>query len=114
MEELRHSISKIENINIFKSLTNPDYNSCTIVFRDKENVPFLLYIEKMDSSLSINEESIEVNYMHIPLKKDFSFGCKIYPLNGTVLRIIDLSFKPTKEMTKEQIEEELGYKIKIV
>lgn len=118
--EFKEVIKDIENINVFQNIKEPQYNSCTIVFRDSNNEPYLFYIEKMQKTISFEaSSSIDCQvgkYFKWGMKKDFSLIHKIFPAeDNSIVKIINLGFKEeTKEMTKEEIEKELGYKIKII
>lgn len=113
-------INKIENVNIFQNMTHPNYNSATLIYRDSSGKPFLLYIEKLshNANLTFGEEKLSMSIGDtFKINRDFFFESQIYPnQSNSIFRIVDLSFEPEliKEMTKEQIEKTLGYKIKIV
>ena len=89
-------------------------NTGIIIFRDDDDHPFLIYIEKMDSDIAIAE--IQNNIFGCCDDKqagsgEFEYSHKITAVDGVVYTIIDLN--PPKLMTKEEIENELGYKIDI-
>ena len=75
----------------------------------------------MENSVILTEETffndIDGRSYKRPLLGNFTIENKIQPSkDNAIVRVIDLSFEPekVKEMTKEQIEASLGYKIKIV
>lgn len=113
----QHTITKIENINIFQNIREPEYNTCVIIFRDENYKPFLLYIEKMNQEMQLTSATEWLPRMMFPTGKDFGLETKIYPSDdNSVFRIVDLSFAPKekKALTREEIETLLGYEIEIV
>lgn len=114
---IKNEIEKIEYMSTFKNFIEPNYNSCIIIGRDLKNKPILIYIEKMWNSVILNKDSSYSFDDIFPLISNFTVENQIIPsTDGSIVKIIDLSFEkePEKEMTKEEIEETLGYKIKIV
>lgn len=110
-------IEKIENINIFQNIENPDFNSCVIIFRNEKDKPFLLYFEKIDKKTSFEKINnyIQVGTDYNLSNQDFTLTTKIFLKDKTLFKLYNLSFEEeTKEMTKEEIEKALGYKIKII
>ena len=110
--------SVIENINIFKNPLNenPNSSSGTILFRHDKKV-FLLYIENMlnDVIVEVENKSVSTGYASFSFCKEVKLTQQVLVKDDVFFRLIDLSFpKEEKTMSIAEIEEILGYKIKIV
>lgn len=117
MNDLKSLIKNIETMLIFQNSEDKNYNSSIIIFRNFENKPFLLYIEKIDALVSIDMEIVRSCYSNVVFpSQTATFKNIIRPVDNILFRIIDLSFEQDKikDMTKVQIEEKLGYKINIL
>ena len=100
-------MSKIEFSAIYQNKDNSNLNTfIAIIENDKRR--FFIIADEVDKNIELNCENIG-NYLQI--KKDFSFNIDICPTNPIAYKIIDITSE--KEMTKTEIEKELGYPIKI-
>jgi hypothetical protein len=99
----------------FPNKSAPGKDTAIIIFRDESKHPFLVYIDKMDSNVTLSsvQDDFYSTFDKLP-RMSFEYSNKIIVDNekGIVFRLIDLD--PPKPMTKEQIEKILGYKINIV
>lgn len=112
-------VKQIDYIAIYPNKKYSNYNNAFIVFKDSNNHPFVVYAEEINSNISISqiEEYIDtMKWKLIGTKKGAILEMEIYSDDKkTCFKIIDLDPpEPPKEMTKKEIEELLGYKIKIV
>lgn len=111
-------VKQIDYIAIYPNKKYSNYNNAFIIFKDSNDHPFAIYAEEINSNVSISqvEEYINVMKWEINTGKGVFLEMKICPDNKqTYFKIIDLDPpEPPKEMTKKEIEELLGYKIKIV
>lgn len=93
----------------------PNKSTGMILFRDNKNHPFLIYIDEMDNNITLAEvqDNIYYTFGSVLESKTFEFSNKItIKENGVIFTMIDLD--PPKQMTKEEIESKLGYKINII
>lgn len=112
-------VKQIDYIAIYPNKKYSNYNNAFIVFKDSNDHPFVVYAEEINSNISISqiEEYIDtMEWKLIGTKKSVTLEMEICPDDKkTHFKIIDLDPpEPPKEMTKKEIEELLGYKIKIV
>ena len=110
-------IKQIDYIAIYPNRKYSNYNNAFIIFKDSNDHPFAMYAEKINSNVSISQIEESINVMKWKyIGKGMILEMKIYPDNKQIyFKIIDLDPpEPPKEMTKKEIEELLGYKIKIV
>lgn len=111
-------VKQIDYIAIYPNKKYSNYNNAFIVFKDSNDHPFVVYAEEINSNVSISqvEEYIDTIGWKLDVKQGAILEMEIYPDDKkTYLKIIDLDPpEPPKEMTKKEIEELLGYKIKIV
>ena len=111
-------IKQIDYIAIYPNKKYSNYNNAFIVFKDSNDHPFVVYAEEISSNVSISqvEEYIDTIGWKLDAKQSAILEMEIYPDDKkTYFKIIDLDPpEPPKEMTKKEIEELLGYKIKIV
>ena len=112
-------VKTIEYIAIYPNKKYSNYNNAFIIFKDSGDHPFVLYAEEINSNVSISQIEECVNAMGWKWAIDergVSLEMKIYPNDKKAyFKIIDLNPPDSpKEMTKKEIEELLGYKIKIV
>ncbi len=111
-------VKQIDYIAIYPNKKYSNYNNAFIVFKDSNDHPFVIYAEEINSNVSISqvEEYIDTIWKLIDAKKGAILEMEICPDDKkTYFKIIDLDPpEPPKEMTKKEIEELLGYKIKIV
>ena len=112
-------VKTIEYIAIYPNKKYSDYNNAFIIFKDSNEHPFVLYAEEINSNVSISQIEGYIDKMGLKWAIDergVSLEMEIYPNDEKAyFKIIDLNPPdPPKEMTKKEIEELLGYKIKIV
>ena len=107
-------IKQIDYIAIYPNKKYSNYNNAFIVFKDSNEHPFAVYAEKINSNVSVSQVAEYINVMK--WKKDTTLEMKIDSNDKkTYFKIIDLDPpEPPKEMTKKEIEKELGYQIEIV
>lgn len=115
-------IDKINYIPIIKQITSYTITPYlkkentflnTIIFLDDKSHPFMLIAE------SPTQLEVEINneYSSVYKKIDYTIHSKLQAIKnakGLIFEIFDLDYTPSKKMTKKEIEELLGYKIKIV
>ena len=116
---MNNFVKQIDYIAIYPNKKYSNYNNAFIVFKDSNDHPFVIYAEEINSNVSISqvEEYIDtMGWKLIDAKKGAILEMEICPDDKkTYFKIIDLDPpEPPKEMTKKEIEELLGYKIKIV
>lgn len=108
-------VTEIDAAFTFPNKETPNKNTAIIIFRDNKNHPFLVYIDKMDSNVTLSsvQDDFYSTFDKLP-RVSFEYSNKIIVDNekGIIFTLIDLD--PPKSMTKEQIEKILGYKINIV
>ena len=112
-------IKQIDYIAIYPNKKYSNYNNAFIIFKDSNDHPFAIYVEEINSNVSISQVEEYMSAMKwklINIGKGATLEMKIYPNDKKAyFKIIDLEPpEPPKEMTKKEIEELLGYKIKIV
>lgn len=112
-------VKQIDYIAIYPNKKYSNYNNAFIIFKDSNDHPFAIYVEEINSNVSISQVAEYINEMKwklINTEKSVILEMKVCPDNKqTYFKIIDLDPpEPPKEMTKKEIEELLGYKIKIV
>ena len=110
---------QIDYIAIYPNKKYPNYNNVFIIFKDSRDHPFILYAEEINGNISISQVEEYINIMGeklIDTGKGITLEMEIYPDDKKAyFKIIDLDPPESpKEMTKKEIEELLGYKIKIV
>lgn len=115
----KNFIKQIDYIAIYPNKKYLNYNNAFIVFKDSNDHPFVVYAEKINNNVSISQIEDYMTAMGqklISIKKNTTLEIEIYPDDKKIyFKIIDLDPpEPPKEMTKKEIEELLGYKIKIV
>lgn len=111
-----NKIDKVDASFIFPNKKEEDKVTGILIFRDTNNHPFLIYIDKMDNEISISEVQQEIawflNERLVPCRT-FEYSNKIeIGEDKVIFTLIDLD--PPKSMTKEEIEKKLGYKINII
>ena len=112
-------VKQIDYIAIYPNKKYSNYNNAFIIIKDSNDHPFVIYAEKINNNISISqvEYMVEMGRKLINIKKSATLEMQIYPDDNkkTYFKIIDLDPpEPPKEMTIKEIEELLGYKIKIV
>ena len=112
-----NTVKVVDAIFTFPNKEVPNKSTAIIIFRDKKNHPFLIYIDEMDNNITLTEvqDKIYAPLGDILLSRSFEFSNKI-TINekGIIFTLIDLDPPKPKPMTKEQIEKILGYEIDIV
>lgn len=110
-----NTVKVVEASFTFPNKSAPGKNTAIIIFRDESKHPFLVYIDKMDSNVTLSsvQDDFYSTFDKLP-RVSFECSNKIIVDNkkGIIFALIDLD--PPKPMTKEQIEKILGYKINIV
>ena len=110
------TVDKVDASFIFPNKKEVDKVTGILIFRDKSNHPFLIYIDKMDNEITISEVQQEITWFlnERPIsRKTFEYSNKIEVGEDEIIfTLIDLD--PPKSMTKEEIEKKLGYEIRII
>ena len=113
-------VKQIDYIAIYPNKKYSNYNNAFIIIKDSNEHPFVVYAEKINNNISISQVEDYMAVMGkklINIEKSMTLEMEIYPDDNkkAYFKIIDLDPpEPPKEMTKKEIEELLGYKIKIV
>ena len=106
-------VKQIDYIAIYPNKKYSNYNNAFIIFKDSNDHPFAIYAEKINSNVSVSQVAEYISVMK--WKKDTTLEMKIDSNDKkTYFKIIDLDPPEPKEMTKKEIEKELGYQIEIV
>lgn len=108
-------VKQIDYIAIYPNKKDTKYSNAFIIFKDSNGHPFALYIEKINSNISISQLEEYIRTIKLNISTKTTLEMEILPNEGIICKIIDLDPPESpKEMTKKEIEELLGYKIKIV
>lgn len=115
-----NTVNHIESCVFYPNRKNPEYNICNIIYRDKDDHPWLIYVDCIKTKIEIVQDTTEYDTFN-SLVDDTKTNKlttteiihTIIPDNNNVLfTLIDLV--PPKKMTKKEIENKLGYTIDIV
>lgn len=109
-ELIRSGRIKVKGQFCFPNSTDKNYNTVLIVFEDlQNNHPYLIYVEKVEQNTTIN---VVEDFNEIYKQTTCELTNQIMVNDKKIFEIIDL--KPPVSLTKQQIEDKLGYKINIV
>ena len=108
-------IKEVDFLNIFPSRKYDGYNMVVTFFRDEKNHPYILFCDKVDKYCNFEiKTTVEESIYSYCNSKETILHTKVIPDEEKVMfRLIDLDNYPVK-MTKESIEEKLGYRIEII
>lgn len=107
----------IKEVKFFQSIPyDEDTKLVCILFLDDKSHPYLLLSQVKQTDIEVIKDSIAGGPLLTTIAENISFQAKFTSLykRGVVFEIFDLDYEPPKDMTKKEIEKELGYPINIV